>query len=259
MEKITSRKNPICVHVKKLGTSKSYREEEGQFISDGEKLLSEAVSYGADIEIVLTAAVLPFDLPDNTRVYQAENSLIDSISPLRNSQGLLFTCRIPKICDCDYHTGIHVLLDGIQDPGNVGTIIRSAGAFGIQSVLLSEGSADPYNPKAIRASMGAIFKQHHRTIKLDEIQKLKQKGAKLIGASNDRNCIEVTKADLENSIIVLGSEGQGISDSIFELCDEMITIPLSPDCESLNVAAAASIIMWEASLNKFKQGLGNRD
>ena len=246
MEKLTSRSNPVCVHVKKLGRSKSYREEHGEFLCDGKTLLNEAVQNGADIKIVLTSRDLKVKLPQNTRVYHVREDLIDSLSPLKNSLGLLFTCSFISNDDCDYHKGTHVLLDRVQDPGNVGTIIRNAHAFGVESVMLVEGSADIYNPKTIRASMGAIFKQRICNKTQDKIIELKQSGVKFIGTSNDSDSVDIKQADLRNAVIVLGNEGQGISDSLRKLCEEMVKIPLSSDCESLNVAIAAAIVMWES-------------
>ncbi|MDR2570415.1 MAG: RNA methyltransferase, partial [Oscillospiraceae bacterium] len=119
-------------------------------------------------------------------------------------------------------------------------------AFGIKSVILTEGCADIYNPKTIRASMGAIFKETVYKMDFNTIYDLKQKGIKFIGATKNIDSIDVKKADLTNVIVVLGNEGQGISNELLELCDEMIRIPISSNCESLNAAIAASIIMWEA-------------
>jgi len=236
--------------MKRLGTSKSYRETHGLFLCDGEKLLSDAVNSGAEIETVITAIEIRSALPKKTSVYYAEINLINSLSPLKNSQGILFTCRIPKDSGDDYFSGTHILMDGVQDPGNVGTIIRSAYAFGIDSLILAQGTADPYNPKAIRASMGAIFSQRFCTMSLYDIQKLKHSGKKFIGTSNDRKYIDVASVNLNDTIIVLGNEGQGISTELLALCDEMVTIRLTSSCDSLNVAVAASIIMWEAKKKK---------
>jgi TrmH family RNA methyltransferase len=113
-------------------------------------------------------------------------------------------------------------------------------------VILTEGCADIYNPKTIRASMGAIFKETVYKMDFNTIYDLKQKGIKFIGATKNIDSIDVKKADLTNVIVVLGNEGQGISNELLELCDEMIRIPISSNCESLNAAIAASIIMWEA-------------
>jgi len=111
---------------------------------------------------------------------------------------------------------------------------------------LTEESADIYNPKTIRATMGAIFKQSIYLMNINEIKKLKQKGIRFIGASNEYDSIDITKAEIKNAVIILGNEGQGISGELRVLCDEMIKIPVADNCESINVAAAASIIMWEA-------------
>jgi len=250
MEKITSRSNPVCVHLKKLGKCKSYREEHKQFLCEGKKLLEEVLQSGVNIDIVLTTECLEYTFADHTCVYLTQDSIIESISPLQSSQGLLFVCRIPQPSECDLNTGTHMLLDNVQDPGNVGTIIRSALAFGIKSVIVTEGCADIYNPKTLRASMGSTFKQQIISKNINEITELKKSGVRFIGTSSDSNSIDIKKADFSNSIIILGNEGQGISEKLLSMCDEIVTIPLSPDCESINVAVAASIIMWEASYSK---------
>ena len=247
MEIITSRSNPVCAHIKKLGRNRKYRDENGKFLCDGEKLLDEAIKSGTEIDIIITSKTLQCKLPEGTRVYHADLSLIESISPLKNPRDLLFSCKIPAVNDCSFYSGTNMLLDRIQDPGNVGNIIRSAHAFGLNCVILTEGSADIYNPKTVRASMGAIFKQRFHYIKKSEIHKLKKDGVKFIGTSINSSCTDITKEDLRNSVIIVGNEGQGISNELLAICDDMISIPMSSDCESLNVAVAASIIMWEAA------------
>ena len=260
MEKITSRKNPICIHMKKLGENRSYRYESGEYLCDGVKLLEEAVAGEVAICSVITAVDIPFPLPLNTRVYYSTQSLINSISPLSNAQSLLFTCLIPEESEVSLASGAHILLDRVQDPGNVGTIIRTAFAFGIDTVLLTDGCADLYNPKTIRASMGAVFKQ--KTCRIDPPELATENsgclsgrdkpackrpiGARIIGASLDKCCKDVSEVDFANSIIAIGSEGDGLSDDILSLCDEKVTIPIDPACQSLNAAVAAAILMWEA-------------
>jgi len=250
MEIITSRSNSVCVHIRKLGASKSYRDEHGEFLCDGLRLLNEAVNSKMEIGTVLAADKVEVELPPEVRLFNAPGSLIDSLSPLKNSQGLLFTCKAHKAGEYSFEEGTHVLLDKIQDPGNVGAIIRSANAFGIKNVILTEGTADIYNPKAIRAAMGAIFRQSIIVMSLCEIRNLKKSGIKFVGTANDRNANDVTQENLADKMIVLGNEGQGISGELAELCDNMIRIPVLDNCESLNVAVASSIIMWEASRGK---------
>ena len=246
MENITSRNNPVCVHLRKLGKSKSYRDKHEQFLCEGKKMLDEALKSGIQIDIVLTTESLDYTFPEHANVYLTHDTVIDSVSPLQTSQGLLFVCRMPQSGECDLHTGTHFLLDNIQDPGNVGTIIRSALAFGIKSVILTEGCADIYNPKTLRASMGATFKQQITSKDINEITELKKNGLRFIGTSSDSTSVNISKSDFSNSIIILGNEGQGISNELLTLCNEVVTIPLSSECESINVAIAASIIMWES-------------
>jgi len=244
MEKITSRRNIKCLHVKNLGKSKEYRDEHKEFICDGRKLLEEAVKSIIHITNVFTMAEINIKLPKETPVYIIDESIMDTLSPLKSSQDILFTCKMPDNNKHDLTTGIHILLDNVQDPGNVGTIIRSADSFGIDSVLLTDDCADLYNPKTIRATMGAIFRQKVTTININD---LKVSGVRIVGTdSKSDDCVDIKKAVLKNTVVILGNEGQGLSHELRKLCDEMITIPLSPGSESLNVAIAASIIMWEA-------------
>jgi len=261
MEKITSRRNPLCVHMKKLGESRSYRYERREYLCDGVKLLEDAVNSGASITSVLTSAQIPFPLPLDTRVYYTDRGVINSISPLSTAQDTLFTCAMPvsrypdgggtpsaarptgdAVTDAG---GACILLDSMQDPGNVGAIIRTANAFGIKAVILTGACADPYNPKAVRASMGAIFRQALCQMNIEELKALRDNGQRFIGATPDKNSTAITVAMLAGAVIVIGNEGRGLSDEVFSLCEETITIPLAPGTESLNAAVAAAIIIWE--------------
>jgi len=127
----------------------------------------------------------------------------------------------------------------------------------VERVLLTDGCADPYNPKTIRASMGAIFDRRFSPVSIPELIELKagrrngfaegySKAVKVIGTAAGSDCTDISKVCLNNSIIAIGSEGCGLSDEILALCDEMARVPMSPGCESLNVAVAAAIVMWEA-------------
>ena len=243
MEVITSRRNPVCVHIKKLGISRSYREQSGEFLCDGLKLLAEAVKSNATIPVVLASSDIPFPLPLNTRLFRTKRDLIDSLSKLKNAQNVLFTCKIPQKASAAIEAGTHILLDGVQDPGNVGTIIRTASAFNIKSVILAGDCADQHNPKVIRSTMGAIFRLPVHQASIEELATLKSGGIRIIGAALSDDCRDFTEVSFNDSIIAIGREGCGLSDSILSLCDEKITIPISPECNSLNAAVAAGIIM----------------
>jgi len=245
MQKITSRRNPVCLHLKKLGASRSYRELSGEYLCDGIKLLEDASKSNVEIVTVLATSGVSFPLPLETRLFYTDRSIIDSLSPLKSAQNILFSCRITEHGAPDAK-GTHILLDGLQDPGNVGAIIRTANAFGIDSVILTGGCADPYNPKAIRASMGAIFRQRFCNMNIQELKKLKDDGFRFVGADLGEGCKNILRVKIKNSLIAIGNEGSGLSQEVLSLCDERIRIPIAPECESLNAAVAAGIIIWKA-------------
>ena len=247
MEKLTSRRNPICIHVKKLGASRGFRGESGEFLCDGLKLLEEAVKCGAEITVVITASPIPFPLSVDTRVYYAQRELLDSLSPLKNAQDTLFVCKMNKRLAFTEKKGTHILLDGVQDPGNVGTIIRTADALGISSVILTGGCADLYNPKTIRATMGAIFRQRVFHMDMPGLAGLRDEGVRFVGASPGGTSVDFSDSIPTDAVIVVGNEGGGISDGVKSLCDGMVSIPISAECESLNVSVAAAILMWETA------------
>lgn len=247
MNEIKSRKNPLIIHIKKLGAESEYRRSQQEFVCDGEKLLNEAVSNGVEIRAVLLSGNKPEWLPDTIPIYKVEQDIIESVSPLKNPQNVIFSCGMPVMNEPLDMSGFHVILEGIQDPGNVGTIIRTAAAFNVTSVILTGSCADPYNPKTIRATMGALFRQRIAAMTIHEIASLKSHGLKLYGAALSNNSKDIRGISLKNAAVLIGSEGSGLSEEILRLCDEKIIIPMAPNSESLNAAIAASLIMWEAN------------
>lgn len=249
MTKIDSRKNPLALHLKKLSSDKSYREQKGEFLCDGEKLLREAVLFGAQIRAVLTSGEPPHWLPETIPVYCTAQEILDSISPLKTPQSVLFSCAIPGGATPDISAldnGTLIVLEGIQDPGNVGTVLRTANAFGIPAVLLTGNCADPYHPKTVRATMGAIFRQKLIIVGTQELSALKKSGWHLYGAALTETSRDIRQMSLHKVAIIIGSEGRGLSPEMLALCDEKIIIPMAASSESLNAAVAAAVIMWEA-------------
>lgn len=246
MEQITSRKNPKIQHLKKLGSSKAYRTECGEFLCDGAKLLEEAVSNGAEITSIVYCAECPSGIPVNVPVHEVPRDLIDYISPMKTPQNVVFTCRIPDKGDGDCGMGRYVVLEGVQDPGNVGTVMRTARAMGYNSVILLHGCADLYSPKTVRSTMGAIFRQHAFEADLEFLSSMKATGVSLFGAALAEDSVDVRDVKFENFAVCIGSEGRGLSQELLELCDKKIIIPMMQECESLNAAMAAGIIMWES-------------
>lgn len=244
MEHITSRKNRLIVHLRALGSDRAYRRAAGVYLCDGEKLLREALSCGAELGDVLFAHEPDIALPDSVRQYTAPEELLEYVSPLKNSRGPLFTVRLAPPSNEPIRNA--VLLENVQDPGNVGTVIRTANAFGIDAVILTGECADPYNFKTVRASMGALLRQ--RVLELgreDAVRLLRENGLKLYGAALSEAARDVRQINLRGAAVVVGSEGQGLSEELLALCDGEIIIPMLPHSESLNAAVAASILMWE--------------
>ena len=243
-EYISSRKNPLLQQVKKLLTSKKERENSGLFVADGTKLLAEAVKYYPDLHTVILSEGVDAQVPDPVRLVKVPEDVMASISPMETPQGALFICRMPEKAPFVPKAGM-LLLDGIQDPGNVGTILRTADALEVPVVLL-EGCADPYSHKVVRSSMGAVFRTPViQTTWVEAKAACAQAGIPVgVTALSDR-AKDLRKADLSKMAVVIGSEGRGVRQEILDAADAELIIPMNPRCESLNAAIAASIVMWE--------------
>ena len=138
-----------------------------------------------------------------------------------------------------------LLLDGIQDPGNIGTILRTADALDIPVVLL-EGCADPYSHKVVRSSMGAVFRRPVVCTSWQEVQAAcRQAGIPVAVTALTNRAMDLRQADLPSMAVVIGSEGQGVREEILKAADAELIIPMNPRCESLNAAVAATIVMWQ--------------
>ncbi len=243
-ELITSRKNPLLQQVKKLLTSKRARQEAGLFVSDGTKLLQEAIRWWPGLDTVILSQDLEMDLPDGVRVVTVPKDVMESISPMQTPQGALFLCRLPEEKPFTPKPGM-LLLDGIQDPGNLGTILRTADALQIPVALL-EGCADPYSHKVVRSSMGAVFRMeivqtHWQTVKTA----CTDAGIPIGVTALSDTARDLRQAPLQSMAVVIGSEGQGVRDEILSYAQNQLIIPMNPNCESLNAAVAAAIVMWQ--------------
>ena len=246
-QKITSRKNPVLQQVKKLLSSKKAREEAGLFVSDGTKLLAEAVRWYPGLDTVILSEGVEAEVPDHVRLIRVPEDVMASISPMATPQGALFLCRLPEKKRFEARPGM-LLLDGIQDPGNLGTILRTADALEIPVVLL-EGCADPYSHKVVRSSMGAVFRTQVLRSTWPEVKAACAAAGIPVGvtALSDR-AKDLRQWDLKTMAVVIGSEGQGVRREILESCDAELIIPMNPKCESLNAAVAATIVMWQMKL-----------
>ena len=249
MEHITSRQNPLMVRIKKLGQSRALRREEGVFVCEGPKLIEEALKWGACVETLLAAEgkTPPQGLPRESRRVEVPDSLLQAVSSVETPQGLLAVCRTPSLTPPDKLSGgRYLVLDGVQDPGNLGTIWRTADAFGADGLLLVNGCADPWSPKTIRATMGACFRLSAWETDLETVRALLDgAGIPLYATALRADTADVRQVDLKRAAVVIGSEGRGISEEALALCRRTIKIPMRERCESLNAAMAAGVVLWE--------------
>lgn len=250
MDRITSRKNAFIMQLRAMASDAEARREQGAFVCDGLKLLGEAVENGAEILSVLWkegGALSEIDCPVQA-VAPAE--LFDHASPMKNSPGPLFTVRIP-VDPKDGKIENAIILENVQDPGNVGTVLRTASAFSIGAVVLTGDCADLYSPKTVRATMGAVFRQ--RVLRLDRSELpawLEEHGLPLYGAALSKDAQDLRELDLTHAAVAVGSEGQGLSPELLALCRGEVIIPMDARSESLNAAVAASVLMWEMAREK---------
>ena len=258
MELITSKDNKTIKLIKKLMSSASFRREEGLFVAEGERLCADALRSGAKVKeacfsesyaqkggrLIAEAAQAGIG-----RLF-VRDSIFSALCDTKTPQGVLFVIkRLDKTPDFDKmkKNGNILALECVQDPVNLGTILRSAEAFGVDAVVLSRDCCDVYAPKVIRGSMGAVFRLNFTVT--DDLPAFIA-GFNRIGTSYaavlDREARPVSKYDFSSlSLCALGNEGSGLSDETVAACTHKLFIPMAGGAESLNVSAAAAIILWE--------------
>ena len=249
MEQITSRTNPLITQIRKLAGSKDFRRETGEMVCEGPKMLEEALHWGARITAVLwDRAYSPtVRLAEKTRQVSVPGDLLRSVALTQTPQKVLFLCRIPSLQPPEHLIGSrYLVLDGMQDPGNVGTIWRTADAFGADGIFLLPGCADPFGPKTVRATMGACFRFPVWETDLETLRKLlHEAGLPLYGTALRADTEDLRQAELSRGAVAVGSEGRGISEQVLCACEKTLKIPMRERCESLNAAAAAAVVLWE--------------
>ena len=245
---ITSLDNEKVKKYKKL-SMKKYRDQYHEYIVEGMHLVLEAYKKGVVLEVLLEENVsLPFQVP---YVYLSAD-VMKAISNLESVPDIMALCK--KKEDCEIVGNRILLLDELQDPGNLGTIIRSAVAFGIDTIILSENTVDLYNPKVLRATQGMIF--HTNIISMDAknaISYCHQNNYTVYGTSvlYGKDVRSLARKDKEKFLLIVGNEGNGVRPEILELCDQNLFISMNEAVESLNVGVACSILLYE--MEKFNE------
>lgn len=237
MEIIRSRQNELVRRFRALGADGDFRRAEGEFIGAGQKMLDEAEKAGADVTMVLATEPVK-GYPHRV----VSGDILDYVSPLKNSPGPVFSAKIRARTDTKPQRAI--VLENLQDPGNVGTVLRTADALGVELVVLCGACADPWSPKAARASMGAIFRQNVAHVTVETLRDTLG-GLPLYGAALSPTARDIRALDGREIAIAIGNEGHGLSSELLALCDGQIIIPMRPQAESLNAAVAAAVCMWE--------------
>ena len=264
MQSISSKENELIKHIKKLKDKKE-RDSSNEYVIEGIKLIQEAIQENVNIKQIIVCddcdktESIPKDLMYEIAKYDCiyvTKKIFKYISEVQEPQGILAVIEKNNLDrEIDYSQDIIVALDDVQDPGNLGTILRTVDSIGLTQILVSKGTADSYNPKVVRSTMGAIFR-----IKIIECEDL-EKTLKEIKKHKFK--VVVTSLQTENSIyeinynkkvIVIGNEAKGVEKNIQELADEKIKIPMLGKTESLNASVATGIVLYEYVRQKWNSG-----
>ncbi len=239
---ITSLDNEKVKKYRKLKKRK-YREEYGEFIVEGMHLVLEAFKSGIIVELIMEEnSAIPLPCP---YVYVTKE-IIKKVSDLDTPTDIMALCK--RLPDRDLIGNKLLILDEVQDPGNLGTILRSAKAFNIDTVILSENTVDLYNPKVIRATQGMLFHLNVISRKISPLlDVLKNREIPIYGSSVDygMDVCELSKKDKEKYALIVGNEGNGLRSTTLDKCDKRLYIKMNERVESLNVAVATSILLYE--------------
>ena len=247
---ISSTSNAYVKHLKKLQTSRKYREKEGSFVLEGERPVRDMLSYGIKpIRLILNEK--HSSLSYNCDFLRMTDNVMKYVSDTESPQGIMAEVKIPKnsLSDISPETVPFVLFsDGISDPGNLGTIIRTLDAVGHSAIVLGTGTVDLYNPKTVRSTMSSIFNvpSFEAYDNKKALETLKKMGYKILGTRMTEAEI-YTETDFSVPVVVvMGSEAFGMSREVADMCGGFVRIPIEGKIESLNVAVAAAIIAYEA-------------
>lgn len=260
---LTSRDNAVVKAAAKLMTSAKERREKQRFIVEGVRLCREALENCSELcEVFYTdeAYLKHSELIEKLEAaceksYLITEEIADKIADTVTPQGIFCIGKIVRN-EIDVENiktdGQFVMLENLQDPANIGAIFRTAEALGLNGAFLSDDCCDPYNPKSMRASMGAVFRLPYRESKdyIEVMKSLKLKNMRPIASVPDEDVSKITAIRFFKGVIMcIGNEGNGLSQQLLSVCGEKVTIPMKGRAESLNAATAASILMWEMVRN----------
>ena len=255
MQIITSKDNEIIKKIRKL-KEKKYRDANNEYLIEGIKLIKEAVEEKAKIKLIVVCEEsiedgdidqkLLYEIAKYDCIY-VNKKVFSILTDVQNPQGILAVIEKKNNEEnINYKEDIIVVLDGIQDPGNLGTILRTIDSVGLSQVIVSKETADSYNPKVVRSTMGAIFRVNviESEDLLKTLKNLKKHKYKIMATSLETNN-SIYDVEYNKKVIVIGNEANGVSKNVLEYADEKIKIPMLGKTESLNASVATSIILYE--------------
>lgn len=253
VKEIKSKDNRIYKECQKLG-QKKYRDQEGLYLIEGPNLIEEAVLNRADILYVISDSSKEWREIPGADNYIMDHRLFEKISQTETSQGILAAVKKrvynqEQLMSAVKEGGNVLVLDRLQDPGNIGTIIRTAEGAGYSAIVAVKGTADIYSPKTVRAAAGSVFRIP--IIHVEDNRELRgfadRFGKKLVVTSLDTDNYYYDVDLKKDTALVIGNEGNGVSPELIEMADVKIKIPMSGRLESLNASVAAGILMYEAA------------
>ena len=243
-EHITSLKNAKVTTWKSLKDRKG-RKETGCFLVEGRKMVEEALASAFSIDAILVDAdrAAEFSLPRHIPVFTMPSHVLAAVCDTKTPQGI---AAVVRMADVQLTGSRLVAMDGVQDPGNVGTIIRTADAAGFDGVILSTQCADVFSPKVLRATMGSIFRMGIRVTEdlPGVLAELVQEGASVLSSQLDGEPFYQRSPLKERFVLVIGSEGNGVTDEVKAVATHKVKLPMRGGAESLNAAVAAGIMMY---------------
>lgn len=254
MQVITSKDNEIIKNIKKL-KEKKYRDEEKKYIVEGIKMVKEAIIENAKIDKIVVCEdcandgtiekELLYEIAKYNCIYVSEK-VFATITDVTNPQGILAVIEINNEEEVSYSEDVILVLDGIQDPGNLGTILRTLDSVNLKQIILSEKTADPYNPKVVRSTMGAIYRVNIVRSKniIETLNEMKKNEYQIVTTALDTDK-SIYDVDFSKKVIVIGNEANGVSKEVLEIADEKVKIPMLGKTESLNAAVATGIVLYE--------------
>ncbi|MBO5929078.1 MAG: RNA methyltransferase [Clostridia bacterium] len=257
---ITSRDNRLVKEYRKLAADAKYRHQSRRFVLEGARLCGDAASSSVTIETVLFTARAQAQYSESVRAvcavavtaYTISDALASYLGDTQTPQGIFCIAALPtrrELCSQELKpNGRYAALECVQDPANLGTVIRAAEAFGLDGLILSDGCCDPYSPKVLRGSMGGVFRLplYFTTSLANVLRGLSEKGFTTAACVVESEAVSVQQASLgAGTVCVIGNEGNGLSADTKAACSLQVTIPMGGRAESLNASVAAGIVFWE--------------